>query len=230
MNEDELNTDSLKKFSRKADELKVPENYFESMQERIANRIDGEEADDSFFISQQESLLFKAQTVALKEHNEWNVPVDYFEKSEEAILQNTIKENQIKVFSLRKMVVGVAAAASVVSAVLFLLPDKQVQPSSISFDQMLAEATLDENDFLSTLSNEEMNSLFAEQIETVNIEAVTSGMMEDVIVEEITTTADVKNDAVIKPSANDQALTLDSLSEEEIMQYLLDEESDLLGN
>lgn len=230
MNEDELNTDSLKKFSGKADELKVPENYFESMQERIANRIDGEEADDSFFISQQESLLFKAQTVALKEHNEWNVPVDYFEKSEEAILQNTIKENQIKVFSLRKMVVGVAAAASVVSAVLFLLPDKQVQPSSISFDQMLAEATLDENDFLSTLSNEEMNSLFAEQIETVNIEAVTSGMMEDVIVEEITTTADVKNDAVIKPSANDQALTLDSLSEEEIMQYLLDEESDLLGN
>jgi|GEM_PF-5383251 len=230
MNEDELNTDSLKKFSGKADELKVPENYFESMQECIANRIEEEDADDGFFMSQQESILFKAKTLALKEHEEWNVPADYFEKSEAAILQNITRESEAKVFSLRKMVVGIAAAASVVGAVLFLLPDKQVQPNSISFDQMLAETTLDENDFLNTLSNEEMNSLFAEQIETVNIEAVTSGMMEEVIVEEIATTADIKNDIAIKPSANDKALTLDSLSEEEMMQYLLDEESDILGN
>lgn len=228
MYEEDFNMEGYRKPNKEA-ELTVPENYFEELSEKMMANVANEEADEDFFLQQQTNILFKAQTIALKERNEWNVPVDYFEKNEETILQNTIKEREAKVFTLRRTLIGVAAAACAVGAVLFLLPNKQVQPNTISFDQLLSEVSLDENDFLITLSDDEMNNLFVKQIELANVDSLTTIMMDEVVAEEMVDYNE-NNSGAIKPVTNDNTLTMESLTEEELMQYLLDEESDILGN
>lgn len=227
------NTDWLKKIShheKGETEFEIPKGYFEKMQKSIFNKVQTIELDDDFFQTQQDRILLKIKLASADKEAEFSAPPAYFEQAEKTLVQKAVSEDANKVVSLKRFFISISAAACLAAAIYFVLPAKNIAPTKTNFSQMLAESTLEEQDFLNMLSDEELNSLFISNLDEMPDGAVTFDMLDFVLSEQTNQSGQKEISTMIKPLENKTTLTFETLSEEEMIQYLLDEESDLLND
>lgn len=229
MKEDEIENRAIDKILGKLkhdDEFQVPKDYFDSLSKSMEERIYADDADESFFIQQQEQILFKSKFSVNDTLNEFSVPADYFDKTADKIAESAREEKATLVFSIRQAAIGLLAAASIAAVVVYFLPSSAKDEKS-SFEIMLAETSIEETDFLNLLSNEELNQLYLMEIEqndyNINEVAEVISMEQDIVIEE-------KNEQQIKPFSNADALIFEDIADEDIIEYLMEEDSDELYN
>lgn len=229
MKEDEIENRAIDKILGKLkhdDEFQVPKDYFDSLSKSMEERIYADDADESFFIQQQEQILFKSKFSVNDSLNEFSVPVDYFDKTADKIAESVGVEKEARVFSIRQAAIGLLTAASIAAVVVYFLPSSAEDEKS-SFEIMLAETSIEETDFLNLLSNEELNQLYLMEIEQndydINEVAEVISMEQDIVIEE-------KNEQQIKPFSNADALIFEDIADEDIIEYLMEEDSDELYN
>ncbi len=229
MKEDEIENSAIDKILgrlRHDDEFQVPKDYFESLSKSMEETINADDADESFFIQQQEQILFKSKFSADDRLSEFSVPLDYFDKASDKIAQSAGVEKETRIFSIRQTAIGLLAAACIAVVVVYFIPSSAKDERS-SFEIMLAENSIEETDFLNLLSNEELNQLYLMEIEQNDYDisevAEVISMEQEIVIEE-------KNEQQIKPLNSADALIFEDIADEDIIEYLMEEDSDELYN
>lgn len=218
--------------SKTNEEFFVPENYFDSLAERIESRINAPEADEAFFAQQEENIFFRIKTENLKDSREFITPENYFEDNEEQLL-TAIKhkeKKETKVFSLKIIAASLSAACVTVAAFFFFQSSNTDNPVANSFEKALAEASLSKGEYLSTLNSEELTVAYLDEITSVNNSNVGTPSGETNSDDLTTNEEEIFREILpedIKPFEEDYALILEDITAEEILNYLMDEGYDL---
>lgn len=192
-------------------EFKVPDGYFESLSQRIQERI------------KEEGNTAKKDVVLPTTIEDFKVPDNYFNQLEQAVLGH-VSQPVAKKRHFYGRWIGWAVAASVLWAVVVFLPKKAttVQPSA--FELAIAQTDLEMDEFISALTDEELEYLFMEEVNAVEYSDL--GLTQVEVVEQLVEEEKFSDD--IKPSPIEDALMNEELTEEDVYDYLLDEASEFL--
>lgn len=240
---------SMLMLSKKSpeEEFDVPEGYFAFSEEKIIADLDPSASDEAFFSKQQEQILkrMKLETIG---RNDLDVPAGYFEKGREAILQKTTPA--VRVISMRSRFFWYAGAAAAIIAgvVFFILPDKN-QAVNTSFAELAGKTELDIEDVEYFASEDELYDLFYvyEEIE------VADTLVQDSTAQKMTgpeTLDDLpapaggavqldprtglpmkKSNGNVKPTDAADVPSWNDISNEELLEYLLEEgDEDLIND
>jgi len=227
MKEDDLNNNEIERMfglNSRHVEFHVPENYFVELSKSIEERTQVSEATDDFFLEQQEEIILRVSHSLVGRKDEFIVPNDYFENAEQQAIQSTKLKG--RVISLKRIAVGLAAASCIAAAILYFIP-ASTNSESNTFKTMLAENPIEETEFLDLLSNEELNQLYLSEIDQNDFEL--NELAENLSIVEVENSKE-KNDGVIKPTDNITTLIPDDITEDDILQYLIEEDSDEIYN
>jgi len=226
-----------------ADEFFVPENYFEHMPAEVLLRArmsthneQDLKAPDSYFEDASEKMMDAIQEVSVVEDEP--ATETFFEDQRRRIVDQIHHQQKVRRIHIRRWSV-LAAAASFVGLTLFIWPT--TAPEKSAFASLLETTTLDEDDLDYFASDEDYYDLYLSEIEDSFSDTIiddASGLMptEDSLaslpglLDPVTGLPLDKKANPVKPSAYDLAPTLEDLSEEEILKYLLEENEDDLLN
>ncbi len=228
-----LSLDALKND----DEFAVPENYFASQEESILNEV--REGNEAFFSTQQHQILAQIKLdEAVGNKEEFTVPHDYFERAESAILARTTGSKKgarvIPMYATghARMWYAIAAAACIAFVLVMVWPqtNEAAQPS---FAELLQNTEVTEDDMDWFASDEDYYDLFMSEIELltdttiVDTNSVFQKALPDAEKPEIN--KENKKTAPVKPTDKKKPLTWDDITDEELLEYLLEEgDEDLL--
>ncbi len=220
-------------------EFAVPKDYFEHTEGFILSMLTSDEAeeDTEFFATQQEQILSLARLEsALPKKDEFKVPKDYFSQLENEVLAKTA-DAETKVVAIgtgsKKVIWYVAAAAACMAfAVLLLWPTASPLGSEKSFAELLEETELSEEDVDEIVSDEVYYEIVMDNIylladtAVVDTNAVLKKALPDAQVPANSYEKNKKNGPAIKPKGPAKTLNWDSITEEEMMEFLDDEADD----
>lgn len=202
---------NIPEHNGKAD-FKVPEGYFDSLTQHIHKRLNLSVA---VLKSDEDALLPSVPD------NNFEVPANYFNQLESNVVKRaSISEGPRKNVIVKKLV-GWTVAASVLMTVFFILPKKASTVTPSSFEIALAQTDIAIEEFISVLSNEELEELFFETVNTAGVAELDITDEEETLEEN-----EQKFSEEIKPSLIDEALMNEDISEEDMYEYILDEASD----
>jgi hypothetical protein len=181
-------------------DFNVPEGYFENSSKSILTSI-----------SASESL------------NEFDVPSGYFEKSSANILEQTKGAKVVSIFPGRKLLLLAGSAAAI--AVLtwqFVGQEKEVvQPS---FADLLEQTDLNEEIVLEDANLDELLQFYSSEINAIVIDTSQKSVDSKTLNSPPTQIQKNRNqEKKIKPNTKNEHPTIDELSEEEILKYLIEE-------
>jgi hypothetical protein len=195
---------NIPEHNRKFD-FKVPEGYFDSLTQRIQDRLN-----DSVAVAEsKDDAMFP-----IAEDNNFEVPVGYFDELENSVVKRASSQDTSRNVIVKKLV-GWTVAASVVLAAFFLLPEQTSMAASYSFETALAQSDLEMEEFISVLSNDELEGLFIDAVNTIEIAELA------IVQEEETIEVSQENiSEEIKPTIIDEALMNEEL--DEASEYLFE--------
>jgi hypothetical protein len=228
------------------EEFDVPEGYFEFGEERIMQVAAASPSDDEFFDKQQDQILKRIRLEAA-DRNDLSVPEGYFEAGGDKILQRI--NPAAKVISMRSRFFWYAgaAAAMIAGVVFFILPGNK-STAEVSFAELAAKTELDLEDLEYFASEDELYDLYYmyEEMQTSDtlvqdstgqnlkgLEAfetapgVTSG---EVQLDPRTGLPLKKTKGNVKPSDAAHVPSWEDISNEELLEYLLEEGDEDLMN
>ncbi len=229
-------------------EFPVPEKYFDSLQTKVLAKVDelSDKVDNDFFEQQQNQILSRINLEVLSESNgknEFSVPENYFESTQDNIISAVApQEDRTPVIPLRKnntirIVSMVSIAASIAALLFFNFPDKP--QAKESFAELLQKTELDDNDLDYIITEPEDIELIMDEItdvytDTNSTDSIAGSALEKPV--EVKPKLDpktglpLKDNSKIKPSGTKNDLKLDELSDEEIMDFLLEDGGDDILN
>ena len=223
------------------EDFKVPDGYFEESTELI---IAAESIDDrpmsTFFDEQHEQIMRQLKIESLREENEFNVPEGYFEQQEEALVKKVIPHAPAKVINMRSRSLWfVAAAACAVFAVFYFLPDKNQEQES--FAELIQKTDLEIDDLEYFASEEDYYELYIEIEESLDADTIINDTLtvkefqeneilpstnEPVKLDPRTGLPIKKNKNGVKPLGDEDIPTWDDITDQELLDYLLEEGDD----
>lgn len=223
------------------EEFFVPEGYFEASQDQI---ISSASMDDRpmahFFNEQQEQIIRQVKIEMLRDGNDLKVPERYFEKKEAEIISKAIPHAKGKVINMRSRSLWfVAAAACAVFAVFYFLPDKNQEQES--FAELIQKTELEIDDLEYFASEEDYYELYIEIEESLDADTVINDTLtvkefqeneilpstnEPVKLDPRTGLPIKKNKNGVKPLGDEDIPTWDDITDQELLDYLLEEGDD----
>jgi hypothetical protein len=227
-------------------EFVVPEKYFDTLPTTILANADelSIHIDDDFFVQQQERIVSRINLEVISESSakkEFSVPENYFESAQDNIMSAVLpREDRTPVIPLKKsnkirFITITSIAASIAALLFFNFPDKP--DTNQSFAELLQNTELDDNDLDYIMTEPEDIELIVDEMTEVHTDSTdsTSGPALTKPVEikpklDPKTGLPVKDQTTIKPSDKKNDLKLDELSEEEIMNFLLEDGGDDILN
>lgn len=245
----------LKGLGKKA-ELITPVYYFEDLSQRVQDRVN-EEAIDSLsditglvgsngvndlsvneaFFDQQSALIMSQ--IRLSHHknddNQFKIPESFFENQETHIKKEIFsKKNQTRSFRINLRVLSYAAAAAIVVIGLFVLwPKNSVNENS--FATRLDETSLDFEDLEYFADEEEYYDLYFHEMATDTISTDTLGVARDgaeVNEKNETIKLDPKTGLPLQTDqttgSSETNISWDEISQEDLLEYLMEEGDDEL--
>ena len=169
------------------------------------------EVPNGYFENSSKSILTSIS--ASESSNEFDVPSGYFEKSSANILEQTKGAKVVSIFPWRKLLLLAGSAAAI--AILtwqFVGQEKEVvQPS---FADLLEQTDLNEEIVLEDATLDELLHFYSLEI---------SALVSDTTVKSEELKKITKPKERIKPNTKKEHPTIDELSEEEILKYLIEE-------
>lgn len=195
-------------------DFQVPEGYFDSLTGRIQDRMN---------ISVEVVEISDDALLPIAIDNNFSVPAQYFEKLENSVVNRATSQVALQSKTIVRKLVGWTVAASVVLAAFFFIPKQTSSNTTSTFEMALAQTDLEMDEFISVLSNEELEQLFMEEVNNVEV-----AELEIAPEEEPTEVMEEKISEDIKPSVIDEALMNEEISEEDMYDYILDEDFDYI--
>jgi hypothetical protein len=227
-------------------EFVVPEKYFDTLQTTILAKADELSArvDDDFFVQQQNQIVSRINLEVISESSgkkEFNVPENYFESAQNNITSAVLpREDRTPVIPLKKsnkirFLTITSVAASIAALLFFNFPDKPA--TNQSFAELLQNTELDDNDLDYIITEPEDIELIVDDIIEVYKDSTDStsapALTKPLEIKpklDPKTGLPIKDQRGIKPSDKKNDLKLDELSEEEIMNFLLEDGGDDILN
>jgi hypothetical protein len=220
-------------------EFAVPKDYFEHNEGFILSLLTKEEGavENDFFAIQQEQILSVLNLEnALSKQEEFKVPADYFSQLEYEVLAKTV-DTETKVVAIgtgskRAMWYAVAAAACVAFAVLFFWPKTNAVQTEKSFAELLEQTELSEDEVDEIVTDEVYYEMVMDNIYLLADTAITDSnttikkALPDAAAPTNILDKNKKNAPSIKPKAPAKTLNWDSITEEEMMEFLENEADD----
>jgi hypothetical protein len=201
-------------------EWSVPEGYFEALNDRMVALARAEASaiapEESFFLEQQKILQGLATITAIEQSGaQWQVPQDYFEKQSAQLSEIIQEENVLRVQQIRVMKPiwwsSIAASIAVLIAFFWLRSDSS-EPAN--FGQLLAAVELNEEDMEWLADTEDIFEFYAEA-DTLS--------MDSLLLDTLTKHTLPPDSTVLPvPAAKSKKLTWDDLTDEEILEYLME--------
>ena len=176
---------------------------------------------EGYFENSSKSIL--TSITASESSNEFDVPSGYFEKSSANILEQTNGAKVVSIFPWRKLVLLAGSAAAI--AVLtwqFVGQEKEVvQPS---FADLLEQTDLNEEIVLEDANLDELLHFYSSEINAIVIDTSQKSVDSKTLDSPPTQIQKNRNqEKKIKPNTKNEHPTIDELSEEEILKYLIEE-------
>ncbi len=223
-------------------EFIVPDNYFEENEKSLMRQIQMEKAFDSddFFEEQQNQIIQLTNLDGfVGQENEFDIPTNYFADSEKSILKQVrIKEKDSKIIALyattnARMWYAIAAAACVASIIVLVWQAASPLRAESSFASLLYQSEITEEDMEYFASDEDYDELILSEINWLMDTTIndTSSVFQEVVPEQVpldTKKENKKNKPLIKPKDNKKTPTWEEISEEELLEYLLEESDENL--
>ncbi len=204
------------------DRLKTPDGYFASLNQCIRDRIAEEhEPEETYFEEQKQHLLALAAIAAAdnKADEAFRVPEGYFESASTAMLQTVHAQKQKPLIRRIQPILwsSAAAAAAVLIAVYWLHTSS---PEQASFEALLAQADLNENDLEWIAEADELADYYIALDENLALDSLLPDTAEMKV---------VALDTLVTPPPAPKAqpgktptVDWDDLTDEEIMDYLME--------
>jgi hypothetical protein len=184
-------------------DFNVPEGYFENSKKSILTSIGATESS-----------------------NEFDVPSGYFEKSSANILEKTKSAKVVSIFPWRKLVLFAGSAAAIaVLALQFIGQEKEVvQPS---FADLLEQVDLNEETVFEDATLDELLQFYSSEINAI-VEDTTQKSVDSKTLDYQPTQMqkNTHQEKKVKPNTKNEHPTINELSEEEILKYLIEEGGD----
>jgi len=184
-------------------DFNVPEGYFENSKKSILTSIGATESS-----------------------NEFDVPSGYFEKSSANILEKTREAKVVSIFPWRKLVLFAGSAAAIVLLTWqFIGQEKEVvQPS---FADLLDQVDLNEETVFEDATLDELLQFYSSEINAI-VEDTTQKSIDSKTLDYQPTQMrkNTHQEKKVKPNTKNEHPTINELSEEEILKYLIEEGGD----
>ncbi len=211
-------------------EFAVPDHYFKSLQQNISGKIFSR-VNDEFFIRQQGEIM---EVIGLEKtigrSNAFEVPAGYFEKQEETILQRIRQENNKVIQHPSSKKTWLYLSGGVAAAILLLILFVINRPGEKeSFASLLNKTELNEDDLEYFASEEDYYELYLNEVEEMLADTFSNEVPSSVDTNNDVPVDELQNDAKeIKPYTLTDTLKWEHISEEEILEYLLEGEDETL--
>jgi len=194
------------------------------MSDEELNKMSDFAVPNGYFENSKNSILKSIS--ATESSSEFDIPTGYFEKSKANILEQTKEAKVVSIFPWKKLMLfaGSAAAIAVLSWQFVGQEKEVVQPS---FADLLEQTDLNEETVLENATLDEVVNFYSSEINA--IVADTTQKLVDPKAGDAQPTQMQKNtkqDRKVKPKTNTEHPTINELSEEEILKYLIEEGGD----
>lgn len=194
------------------------------MSAKELNKMSDFEVPDGYFENSKNSILKAISST--ESSSEFEVPSEYFEKSRATILEQTKEAKVISIFPWRKLVLFAGSTAAI--AVLtwqFVGQEKEVvQPS---FADLLEQTDLNEETVLEDATLDEVVKFYSSEINAIVADTTQKSVDPNALDSQPTQMQkNKKQDKKVKPKTNKEHPTINELSEEEILKYLIEEGGD----
>jgi len=222
---------SLLRSIPRSGDLRVPEGYFDQLEGRLLEVAQPEGT--HFFVRQEEMIMAQIRLEGARTDSDLVVPSDYFEHLSTSIEEKFFSSTKNKKGSVRSMRgiwwTSISVAAAVVVGYFVLQPSDpkeslfqaMMESTPITYDDMPYFATEEDYEELCLLAMDHLPEGEEWQIDRTDSTVVIAP------VESTVSPADTLNKLEIKPSGLNDTPTWDELTDEEILQYLLETGDDV---
>ncbi|MFM9985411.1 MAG: hypothetical protein ACKVOK_09290 [Flavobacteriales bacterium] len=224
----------------KVDEFETPSGYFVDAEMRILAGLEAENPEEqTFFNDQQKDILarIKLEELGLNDNAEFGVPSGYFESSSNEIVaaiaevQNTPRVIPFHRTGHARMWMGIAAAACIAFLVVMIWPQNTPVQNQPSFAELLEKTELDESDLEYFATDEEYDQLLLSEIELLTDTLIADSVkvvdpLKPLPAADATQEKEKKDKKDIKPKDKKKTPSFDDLTEDEILEFLLEEGGD----
>lgn len=221
-------------------EFETPENYFEEAQHRLLAAVDmGGQEEDEFFRSQQDEILdkIKLDEFGFSKASGFDVPEHYFQEAATEIISGvSTSSGETRVIPFYKtgharMWMAIAAAACIAFLAVMIWPQNPVQNTQSGFAELLERTELDEADLEYFAGDEEYDELLMEEIDLLIDTTITDTLELKTPIQPATedpkkSEKEKKDKKEIKPNDKKKTPSFDDLTEDEILEFLLEEGGD----
>ena len=229
------------------EDLDVPEEYFAFNEETIILKVADTKNEEDFFQKQQEAIFSRIKLEELRNDSDLVVPDGYFEKSKNEVLGNI--EPSGKVISMRSRVLWYSgiAAALLTAGVFFFMPGRK-QSETAAFAELIGKTEIEIDDIEYFASEDEIYDLYfayeelaysdtldrdttgisspADQMKADELNVIPAGVPLD----PKTGLPLKKAPGGVKPSGISDVPSWDEITNEDLLDYLLEEGGDDILN
>ncbi|MFN0032145.1 MAG: hypothetical protein ACKVOR_08305 [Flavobacteriales bacterium] len=225
--------------TKRADEFAVPAGYFEDSEHKLLSAAESEMrgGDDEVWFDRQAANIFTQVRIdaAATRQDEWIVPSGYFESAAYEILHKTKATGRVVRMTPadRTRVWYATAAAACIAFIMVMVWPEGAVPGKLSFAQQLEAANLSDDDLQYFATEEDYEMLIAEELDWLGDTLVTDSvaLKSGKTTDQPRPFKEEKKKNSIKPNKKKTTLTWDDITEEELLEYLLDEgDADLMDD
>ncbi|MCC6600806.1 MAG: hypothetical protein IT223_09050 [Crocinitomicaceae bacterium] len=230
--ENQLPDDAGKRLTiiSRDNEFSIPEGYFDSLENRILEKAMEPVAED-FFEKQEEEIIAQVKLEnKIGKHNHFEIPEGYFEKMAQDIVSSNKEQTKVIVHPssggrrLLNRVMGIAAAAAIFF-VIYLYSG--TADKNESFEALLNESGITEEDISYFSTEEEYYDYYLEEIEEMLSDSLVTGAgAPSGRIQHYPKQNEINSDRAIIPNTPADTLSWENLSDEDIMEYLLESEDE----
>lgn len=213
-----------------SDVFQTPEMYFDVLESQIMSQL---KSDDDAFFEQQATRIFKQVKLeqAIERTETFQVPNGYFGKLETAITAG-IRRSEMKVVERVKktrqlVVVSLTTAAAAIALLISL--NRPSDPAHIfpSFAELLEKTELSDEDLLYFGSSEDCADLLIHDLEKSGVDSLLNNLAPNnsAVPVESQDKKKIENKTEKHIHNDSEIPNWDDISEEEILEYLLEEGS-----
>lgn len=194
------------------------------MIDKELDKMSGFEVPDGYFENSKKSIL-NAIGAELSP-TEFDVPEGFFERNKTLILEQTKETKVVSIFPWKKILIYAGSAAAI-AVLTWQIIGKDKEVTQPSFADLLQQTDLNEETVLEDASLDELLNYYSSELEVIVADTTQKNQVENAIDTKVDTLQKkLKPKENIKPKSKKDHPTINELSEEEILKYLIEEGGD----
>jgi hypothetical protein len=188
------------------------------------NKMSGFEVPDGYFENSKKSIMNAIGAQSMP--SEFDVPEGFFEKNKALIMEQTKETKVVSIFPWKKILIYAGSAAAI-AVLTWQIVGRQEEVAQPSFADLLQKTDLNEETVLEDASLDELLNYYSSELEVIVADTTQKNQKQNGIDTKVDTLQKkLKPKENIKPNTKKEHPTINDLSEEEILKYLIEEGGD----